>query len=103
MKLAEVLVVMVVGSVEDERLFSHMKYIKVDERHLLGLAILKAALKEAVHTLFDHDTFPIEDALKVWRAEKPRRERLSKKWLMGQRRRKYTIQVASMKRPKAAC
>jgi hypothetical protein len=36
MKLAELLVVLVVGSVEDERLFSHMNYIKVDERNLLG-------------------------------------------------------------------
>jgi hypothetical protein len=103
MKLAEVLVVMVVGSVKDERLFSHMNYIKVDERHLLGQEFFKAALREAVHRLFDHDTFLFEDALKVWRADRPRRERLSRKWLIGQKRTKYTVQVASMKRAKVAC
>jgi hypothetical protein len=36
MKLAEVLVVLVVASVEDERSFSHMNYIKVDVRNLPG-------------------------------------------------------------------
>jgi hypothetical protein len=36
MELAEVLAVLVVGSVEDERLFSHMNFIMVDERNLLG-------------------------------------------------------------------
>jgi hypothetical protein len=35
MKLAKVLVVLVVGSVEDESLFSHMNYIRVDETNLV--------------------------------------------------------------------
>jgi hypothetical protein len=103
MKRAGVLVVMMVGSVDDERLFSHTNYIKVDERKLLGHEFLEAAVTQAVHRLFDHDTFTSEDALRVWRAQRPRQERLSKKWMMGQKSTKYTIQVASMKRAKVAC
>jgi hypothetical protein len=63
---------------------------------------LQAALRVAVQTLFNHDTFPVEDALEVWRAVKLRRERLSKKWLISQKKATYTVQVASMKRAKVA-
>jgi hypothetical protein len=101
MKLAEVLVVLVVGSVEDERLFSHMNCIKVEERNLLDHEFSGSPERSCAYV--DHDTFPFKDALKACRAEKPRRERLSKKWLMGQNRTNYTVQIASMKRPKVAC
>jgi hypothetical protein len=97
MKLAEVLVVMVAGSVEDERSFSHMNNIKSDKRNLLSHKLLQAALRVAVQTLFDHDIFPFDDALKVWLSETPRRERQSKKWLAGQKRKSLKSQVASMK------
>jgi hypothetical protein len=45
---------------------------------------------------------PFENALEVWRAVKLRRERLTKKWLMGQKKAKYTVPVASMKMAKVA-
>jgi hypothetical protein len=59
---------------------------------------LSAALKVAVHTLFDHDTFLFDDAFKVWLSQKHLLERQSKKWLVGQKRKSLKSQVASMKR-----
>ena len=52
-KLAEVLVVMVGGSVEDERLFSRMNLVKSYLRNLLGDQNLQACLRFAVQSLFD--------------------------------------------------
>jgi hypothetical protein len=77
-----------------------MNNIKSDKRNLLCHKFLQAALRVAVQTLFDHDTFPFDDALKVWLSEKPRRERQSKKWLAGQKRKSMKCQVARMKRAK---
>ena len=88
--------------VEDERLFSHMNYIKSGIRNKLGEEFLQASLRIAVQNEFDADTFPYEKALVEWHAVKDRRERESKKRSGSRKRRQQLHFQGSNKKKRAA-
>ena len=75
MVLAELALVMVPGSVEDERLFSAMNFIKNELRNKLKNPHLTAAVRLFFSRQFTVKTFPYMEALKAWRAAAAKRGR----------------------------
>ena len=67
-KLAHLAMVMVPGSVEDERTFSTLKFIKNDQRNKLKGSHLSAAVRLKEQRLFRLSEFPYTDAIAAWRA-----------------------------------
>jgi hypothetical protein len=71
MRLAKIAITTVLGSVEDERTFSSLKFIKSKLR-----SRLEGNLDTVVHVLshgyYDLESFPYTDAYKHWRAAKER-------------------------------
>ena len=63
------------GSVENERTFSVMKFIKDDRRNRLGPEHLNCCVRMK-RSRFTLDTFPMEAALSVWCELKERRGEL---------------------------
>ena len=82
-------------------LFSHMNLVNSYLRNLLGNQNLQACVRFAVQSLFDADTFPFEKALAVWKADKPHRERESKRW-EGQKRKRSGGKTGPRKSAKAS-
>ena len=73
--LAELALVMVPASVEDERLFSAMNFIKNDLRNSLKNPHLTAAVRLFFSRQFTVETFPYMEALKAWRVAAAKRGR----------------------------
>lgn len=73
-KLAEIVLCMVPGSVENERTFSSLAFIKNDQRNRLETEHLNVCLRlfsaKSTYTL---ETFPYERAFEAWSAECERR------------------------------
>jgi hypothetical protein len=70
-KLAELVLVMVPGSVEEERTFSTMSFIKSKLRNRLD-EHLRPAVQLFSQRMFDLDSFPYDEALNIWRDAAPR-------------------------------
>jgi hypothetical protein len=66
-KLGELALVLVPGSVEEERLFSCMNNIKNAGRNRLEEAHLNACVRMKCQRFFTLHTFPFAAALKIWR------------------------------------
>jgi hypothetical protein len=64
-KLAEILVVVVGGSVEDERLFSAASFVLGKYRRRLDVSLEKC-VRMKVQNLFTLENFPFDKALKKW-------------------------------------
>ncbi len=66
LKLAEIGCVLVLGSVEDERCFSSLKFLKSCQRNRLGkhLPLVVRMYRQKYFTL---DNFPYKDAIQSWR------------------------------------
>lgn len=64
-KLADILIVMVAGSIEDERLFSVLNYILGKYRQSLNESMEKCVVLMA-QDLFDMDNFPWAKGLRLW-------------------------------------
>jgi hypothetical protein len=74
MKLVEIAMVMVGGSVQDERLFSTLTFVKNKLRSSLGEAHLNDCLfLYSTRDEFDDGSFPYARAYELWRAARPRR------------------------------
>ena len=74
LKLAELVLVQVHGSCEDERVFSAisaMSYLKSKYRNRLGETHLNVAARFFHQPWFSLELFPYEDALKIWHAAAP--------------------------------
>ncbi|KAJ9531362.1 hypothetical protein QJQ45_006811 [Haematococcus lacustris] len=65
-KLAELALVMTPGSVEEERMFSAMAYLKDDTRNRLQECHLNVCARVFSSNQFDLDTFPDERAISKW-------------------------------------
>ncbi|KAJ9510534.1 hypothetical protein QJQ45_016001 [Haematococcus lacustris] len=65
-KLAELALVMTPGSVEEERMFSAMAYLKDDTRNRLQECHLNLCARVFSSNQFDLDTFPDERAISKW-------------------------------------
>lgn len=65
--LAELVFVMVGGSVEDERKFSAMSFIKNKQRNKLQASHLSMCVRMFADELYSVGTFPYAQALKWWR------------------------------------
>ena len=78
--LAELALVMVPGSVEDERLFSAMNFMKNDLRNKLKNPHLTAEVRLFFSRQFTVETFPYMEALKAWRAAAANRGRYPGTW-----------------------
>ncbi|KAJ9520685.1 hypothetical protein QJQ45_007546 [Haematococcus lacustris] len=65
-KLAELALVMTPGSVEEERMFSAMAYLKDDTRNRLHECHLNVCARVFSSNQFDLDTFPDERAISKW-------------------------------------
>ncbi|KAJ9518369.1 hypothetical protein QJQ45_010304 [Haematococcus lacustris] len=65
-KLAELALVMTPGSVEEERMFSAMAYLKDDTRNRLQECHLNVCARVFSSNQFDQDTFPDERAISKW-------------------------------------
>jgi hypothetical protein len=72
-KLAEITLVLIGGSVEDERTFSIVKWVKNPQRNRLQGDNLDACVRVHGQTWFDLKTFPYEMALESWLAKTERR------------------------------
>jgi hypothetical protein len=72
-KLAEITLVLVGGSVEDERTFSIVEWVKNPQRNRLQGDHLDACVRVHGQTWFDLKTFPYEKALESWLAKIGRR------------------------------
>lgn len=66
--LAEVLFVMVGGSIEDERLFSAASFVLSKHRQRLDVSLEKC-VRGKVQQFFTLDDFPYETALHSWHAQ----------------------------------
>jgi hypothetical protein len=66
-RLAELAIVMVPVSVEDERLFSALNFIKSKSRNRLQNPHLTDALRLFFSNTFDVLTFPYAKALEAWK------------------------------------
>ena len=73
-KLAELAMVMVGGSVEDERLFSTMDFVKNKLRNRLSDHLEVSVRMKAQH-VFDIETFPYGEACEEWTAARTVRGR----------------------------
>jgi hypothetical protein len=65
-KLAEIALVMVPGSVEDERRFSALAFLKSKVRNKLSMH-LGLVMRMFCQKLFGIESFPYAEALKHWR------------------------------------
>jgi hypothetical protein len=72
-KLVEITLVLIGGSVEDERTFSIVKWVKNPQRNRLQGDNLDACVRVHGQTWFDLKTFPYEMALESWLAKTERR------------------------------
>lgn len=73
-KYAKLVLVMVAGSVEDERTFSSMSYIQSDQRSSLQPPHLDACLRMyCTKSLYTLGNFPIGRAFDIWYQQKVRR------------------------------
>ena len=72
-KLAGIAQVQVPGSVEEERVFSTLNYIKDERRNRLDERHLNVSLVLASQRLWSLKEFPFERAIKKWAAAKGRR------------------------------
>jgi oligoribonuclease NrnB/cAMP/cGMP phosphodiesterase (DHH superfamily) len=73
-KIAEILIVMVAGSIEDERLFSAMSFVLTKHRCSLRESLEKCVLL-MTQELFSIDTFPWGAAMEEWHAGASKRGR----------------------------
>jgi hypothetical protein len=73
--LAELAFVMTPGSVEEERMFSALKYIKNVFRSRLGTDLLTAAARIFKNTMYSVATFPYSRAVAFWHKMLPRGRR----------------------------
>jgi len=71
-KLAEIMLLAPTGSVENERSFSDMNFIKDDRRNSLGEKHLNACMK-GWRCRFTLENFPYEVALAIWMASASRK------------------------------
>jgi len=71
--LANIASVQVPGSVEEERLFSKLAFIKNDRRNRLEEQHLNACLTLATQRMWELEQFPFERAIAKWSAAKQRR------------------------------
>ncbi len=69
-KLAEITLVLIGGSVEDERTFSIVMWVKNPQRKRLHYDHLDACLRVHGQMWFDLKTFPFEKALDSWLAKR---------------------------------
>lgn len=65
-KYAEVCIVLVQTSVEDEARFSNMKYLKNKQRNRLGEEHCELSMRMFVQPFFKLAAFPVVDAVRVW-------------------------------------
>ncbi|KAG1678504.1 hypothetical protein FOA52_014537 [Chlamydomonas sp. UWO 241] len=79
-RLAEMAIVMVPVSVEDERLFSALNFIKSKSRNRLQNPHLSDPLRLFFSNTFDVLTFPYAEALKAWKEAAEGRGRYKKKF-----------------------
>ncbi|KAJ9524206.1 hypothetical protein QJQ45_004989 [Haematococcus lacustris] len=66
MKLAELALVMTPGSVEEERMFSAMAYLKDDTRNRLQECHLNVCARVSSSKQFELETFPVERVINKW-------------------------------------
>ena len=71
--LAEISIVLVAGSVEDERRFSNLKWLKNELRNHLGEEHCELVVRMFVQYAYNMKTFPYESVLASWVAAKSRR------------------------------
>jgi hypothetical protein len=71
-ELAKIALTTPTGSVENERSFSLMNYVKNERRNKLGPEALNAIcrIKRSGYTIKD---FPYEETIRVWKETRPRR------------------------------
>ena len=72
-RLAELALVIVPGSVEDERVFSAMNFIKSALRNRLVNPNLTNAMRIFTSQAYAVATFPYKEALQIWKEAKQRR------------------------------
>lgn len=73
-KLAEIVLVMVGGSVENERTFSSLAFIKSEQRNRLQIDNLNICLRlYSAKKMYTLNTFPYERAFEAWDGEVQRR------------------------------
>ena len=72
-KLAHIGLVQVPGSVEEERLFSKLAYIRDERRNRLEEEHLNVCLQLATQSFWEFQQFPILVAVQKWIHAKPRR------------------------------
>jgi hypothetical protein len=77
-KLAQLVLVQVHGSCEDERAFSAMSYLKNKYRNRLGEPHLNVAARFFHQQWFTLNNFPYSEALDIWNAGAPIRGRYSR-------------------------
>lgn len=75
LKLAELVLVMIIGSIEDERTFSRLDYVKNKKRNRLDVH-LDCCLRMYEQSQYDLQTFPYEEAFNEWK-EKSKKGRYS--------------------------
>ena len=73
LNVSKIALVMIHVSVEDERLFSALNYIKSDIRNRLINPNLTNAVRMFVSDRFDLTSFPYAEALDHWNSTKTRR------------------------------
>jgi hypothetical protein len=71
MRLAEIAIMAVLGSTEDERTFSNFAFVKNKVRNRLG-GHLDTTVKMYSQGFYDLQSFPYNDAFNHWRGEKDR-------------------------------
>ena len=71
--LAKLIFVMVPGSVEEERMFSAMKYLKNLYRNRLGEAHLTICARAFHHPRITISNFPYQEAIQFWLEQVDRR------------------------------
>jgi hypothetical protein len=76
-KLSPVPFVLVPGSVENERVFSSMDFIKSSTRSRLKTQHLNCALRMKVQQMYTFTDFPSEEVNKEWKNKKERHVRLA--------------------------
>ena len=72
--LAQLIFVMVPGSVEEERMFSAMKYIKNPQRNSLQQKHLTQCARAFHHPRVTLRNFPYKEAIRAWLEQKERRK-----------------------------
>ena len=72
-KVAELVMVMVPGSVEDERMISTFKYIRNPQRNRLHAQHLRSCARGFKSSVFSVESFPYPRAISEWLSAKKRR------------------------------